>query len=156
MLSNLIVPGTIEVELKKVKITLQQHSAGKKFYLFPTPEALYVWLCALENNEQINIPDIEELVLEPDGFIEAELRGFEYSYEGASRSPRRLDLVRLGKAQSPKNSSGTLVTIHKGWVSGGLLPMKTYFDSDIDVRLLDEKDCKIDLGALFNDHMADD
>ena len=136
--------------MRKVKITLRPGSPGKKFYLFPTAEALYVWLCALERGEQLQVPDIEELVLEPDGFIEAELRGFEYSYEEGQKF-RRLELIRLGKAHPPKNSSGLLVTIHSGWVSGGLMPMKSYSDSDIEVRQLEPRDERIDLPALFKD-----
>lgn len=141
--------------MRKVKITLRSGSTGKKFYLFPTPEALYVWLCALERNEQVQVPDIEELVLEPGGFIEAELMGFEYSYEEGQKF-RRLELIRLGKAQTPKNSSGLLVTIHTGWVSGGLLPMKTYSDAETEVRPLSAEEARIDLPALFKDESPED
>ena len=137
--------------MKKVKITLRPGSTGKKFYLFPNPEALYVWMCHMERGETIQVPGIEELVLEPNGFIEAELRGFEYAYEGNQKF-RRLELIRLGKAQQPKNASGLLVTIHTGWVSGGLLPMKHYTDQDIDARVItDPKDSKLDLPVLFKD-----
>lgn len=142
--------------MKKVKITLRPGSPGKKLYLFPSAEALYVFLCALERNEQTPIiTGIEELVLEPGGFIEAELRGFEYSYEGGSKY-KRLELVRLGKAQQPKNSSGLLVTVHSGWVSGGLLPMKRYSDSDIDVRPLPQEEARLDLPTLFKDEPVED
>jgi len=136
--------------MKKVKIVLRPGSSGKKFYLFPTAEALYVWSCALERNETIQVPGIEELVLEPGGFIEAELRGFEYAYEEGQKF-KRLDLIRLGKAQQPKNASGLLVTIHSGWVAGGLLPMKHYSDNDIEARPLAAEDARLDLPALFKD-----
>lgn len=136
--------------MKKVKITLKPGSPGKKFYLFPTQEALYVWLCALERNETIQVPDIEEIFLEPGCFIEAELRGFEYAYEDDNRF-KRLDLVRLAKTQPTQNASGLLVSTHSGWVSGGLLPMKHYSDVDIDARSLKNEDAKLDLTQLFND-----
>lgn len=136
--------------MKKVKITLRSGSPGKKFYLFPSSEALYMWLCTVERGEQIQIPDIEELFLEPGGFIEAELRGFEYAYEGAGKF-RRLELIRLGKTQATSNASGILVSTHKGWVSGGLLPMKHYSDTDIDARVLGSHEPKLDLAALFGD-----
>lgn len=136
--------------MRKVKITLKPKVTGKKFYLFPSSEALYLWLCALERNETLEVPDIEELVLEPDGFIEAELRGFEYSYEEAGHF-KRLNLVRLGKAQAPKNSSGLLVSIHTGWVTEGLFPLKTYSDSSIDARVLDDGESRIDMPVLFKD-----
>ena len=139
--------------MKKVKITLRPGSPGKKLYLFPSSEALYVWLCTVERGETIQVPDIEELFLESGGFIEAELRGFEYTYEEAGKF-RRLELVRLGKTQATSNASGILVSTHKGWVSGGLLPMKHYSDADIDARVLHEGESKLDLAALFGDDVV--
>lgn len=139
--------------MKKVKITLRPGSPGKKFYLFPSSEALYVWLCTVERCETIQIPDIEELFLEPGGFIEVELRGFEYTYEGGGKF-RRLELIRLGKTQATSNASGILVSTHKGWVSGGLLPMKHYSDADIDARVLREGESKLDLATLFGDDVV--
>jgi hypothetical protein len=138
--------------MKKVKITLKSGSSGKKFYLFPSAEALYVWFSSLEKNEPCPAIDgIDEFVLEPGGFIEAELRGFEYVYEDTQKF-QRLELVRLGLAQPTKNASGSIVTIHSGWVTGGLLPMKQYSDADIDVRLMTSiDDVKLDLPALFKD-----
>jgi len=141
--------------VKKVRITLKEGSPGKKFYLFPNAESLYLFLDALEHGEQLQVPDIEELLLEKGGFIEAELRGFEYAYEGGQKF-RRLNLIRLGKAEQPKNSSGLLVTIHSGWVAGGLLPMKTYSDSDINAVTLTTEAEKLDLRALFGDDESDD
>ena len=141
--------------MRKVKVTLKKRSTGKKFYLFPSAESLYVWVCALERGEQLQVSDIEEIVLEPNGFIEAELRGFEYAYEDDQKF-KRLDMVRLGKAEQPKNASGVLVTVHSGWVLGGLLPLKRYSDSDIEVEPIETSDSKIDLGKLFNDGVSDD
>lgn len=141
--------------MKKVKITLRPGAPGKKFYLFPSSEALYVFLCSLERNEQVQIPGIEEILLEPGGFIEAELRGFEYSYEGAQKY-KRLELIRLGKAQQPKNSSGLLVTIHSGWVSSGLLPMRHYSGTDYDARPLLGEEARLDLPVLFKDEAPDE
>jgi hypothetical protein len=140
--------------MKKVKIVLRPGSPGKKFYLFPTAKSLYAWMRALERNERIQVPNVEEIVLEPGGFIEAELRGFEYSYEGGQKF-RRFDLIRLGKAQQSKNSSGLIVTIHSGWVSGGLLPLKPYVDADIEVKLLDQHNARLDLSAFFDDEQAE-
>jgi hypothetical protein len=138
--------------MKKVKVTLRHESNGKKFYLFPSAEALYVWLSALERNEQCGaIEGIDEFVLEPGGFIESELRGFEYVYEENQRF-HRLDLVRLGLAQPTKNAAGLIITVHSGWVTGGLLPMKPYSDSDIDVKPLGD-DAKLDLSTLFKDEV---
>mgnify|MGYP000851329226 CR=1 FL=1 len=136
--------------MRKVKINLRAGSTGKKFYLFPTAEALYVWLCALERGETVQVPDIQELVLEPDGFIEVELRGFEYSYEGNKRH-RRLNLVRLGKAQQPKNASGLLVTTHTGWVACGLMPLHDYVDHDVESRVINDEQARLDLPTLFGD-----
>lgn len=136
--------------MKKFKVTLKPGSVGKKISIFPTVEALYVWCCALERGEAVQVGEIEELVLEPGGFIEAELMGFEYAHEGRQKF-RRCDLIRFGKAQQPQNSSGLLVTIHQGWVSGGLLPMKAYSDADIEVRPIHDSESRLDLRALFNE-----
>jgi len=145
--------------MKKVKITLKPSSPGRKFYLFPSSEALYVWACAQEHNETVQVEGIEELVLMPGGFIEAELRGFDYAYdEGVapgkiptSVKGKRLDLIRLGKAQQPQNAAGLEVSTHAGWVIGGMLPMKRYSDAHIDVVPLSDGDAKLDLNALFSD-----
>jgi hypothetical protein len=138
--------------MKKVRITLKEGSTGRKFYLFPSPEALYVWACALEKDEQVIISDIHEIVLEPGGFIEAELTGFEYAYEDMkSTKHKRLDRIRLGLAMQPKNAAGLEVSTHVGWVTGTLLPMKRYSDPHIDIIPIEAEDAKIDLPALFND-----
>ena len=129
-------------------------SPGKKFYLFPSSEALYVWTCAIERNEQIQVPEIEELLLEPGGFIEAELRGFAYAYESDGKF-KRLELIRLGRAHQPANSSGLLVTTHTGWVTGGLLPLKPYNDATIDVRIIRPEEARLDLPVLFKDSELD-
>ena len=136
--------------MKKVRITLKDSSPGKKFYLFPDAESLYVFMDALEHGEQLQIDDLDEVLLEKDDFIEAELIGFEYAYDGQTH--RRFDLIRLGKVERPKNSSGTLVSVHRGWVSGGLLPMRNYEDADIDINVIDNpEDASIDLPAMFGD-----
>jgi hypothetical protein len=152
------------VAVKKVRITLKPNSPGRKFHLFPSAEALYVWACALERNETVQVEGIQELVLEPGGFIEAELRGFDYAYdEGVkpgqiptSVRGKRLDLIRLGKAHEPQNASGTEVSTHAGWVLGNMLPMKRYSDPHIDVVPINEADAKLDLAALFNDEIPVD
>jgi hypothetical protein len=143
--------------VKKVKVTLKEGSTGRKIYLFPSPEALYVWACALERGEQVEVQSIEELVLEPGGFIEAELVGFEYAYDSpTSIKNKRMDLVRLGKAQQPDNAAGLQVSTHMGWVTGNLLPLKRYSDAHIDVQPLDDGQAKLDLAALFGDDVAAD
>lgn len=136
--------------MRKVKVTLRPGSGGKKLYLFPTPEALYVWMCSMEHGEHVHVQGLQELLLEPGGFIEAELRGFEYAFEDSNRH-RRLDLVRLGLAQKAKNASGFTVTTHAGWVSGGLLPMRPYVDADIEVsHVTDDSQSLMDLESMFN------
>lgn len=137
--------------MRKVKATLLSGSEGKKIYLFPNAGALALWMQAMEVGEHVVVPNIVELVLEPDSFIEAELMGFEYSYEGDDKPPRRLDLVRLGLAQQPKNAAGLLVSVHTGWVSGGLFPMREHVGPDMQVSVLNADEARIDLGLLFKD-----
>lgn len=151
--------------MKKVSITLKNGSTGRKFFLFPSAEALYVWANALERGEQIVIDGIQEIVLEPGGFIEAELRGFEYDYDdqvadngfkSLSLKHKRYDLIRLGKAHQTQNASGLEASIHSGWVLGSMLPMRTYSDPHIDIKPLRAEDAKLDLAALFNDDIPID
>ncbi len=138
--------------MKKVKITLKDGSTGRKFFLFPSAEALYVWACALERNENLVVDGIQELVLEPGGFIEAELMGFEYVYDDAtSMKHKRLDLIRLGKAHQTKNASGLEASTHMGWALGNMLPMKRYSDAHIEVVSISPEESQLDLPALFND-----
>ena len=141
--------------MRKVKITLKSGSPGRKFYLFPSAEALYVWTCAIERNEQVQVEGIQELLLEPGGFIEAELMGFEYAYDDKVNAAKnkRLNLIRLGKARQTQNASGTEASIHKGWVMGNMLPLKQYSDAHIDVRAIDESEAQLDLPQLFNDEI---
>lgn len=137
--------------MRKVKVTLQPGAEARKVYLFPSSTALAVWMQAMEAGEHVQVPSIEELVLEPDSFIEAEMMGFEYSYEEPGR-PRRLDLVRLGLAQQPKNASGLLVSTHAGWVSGGLLPLREHNGTDMRVEILGhDSPGRLDLSLLFKD-----
>lgn|SRR5579871_3800217 len=145
--------------MKKVRITLKPNSPGRTFHLFPSAEALYVWASGMERGEQVQVDGVQELVLEPGGFIEAELRGFDYAYdEGVkpghvptSVAGKRLELVRLGKAHETQNASGTEVSTHMGWVLGNMLPMKRYSDPHIEVVPINEADARLDLNALFND-----
>lgn len=140
--------------MKKVLITLRPGSTGHKFSLFPSPEAVYVWACALERNEQVVIEGIDEFVLEPNGFIEAELTGFEYIYDSErSLAHKRIDHVRVGLAQHPKNGAGLEVSTHAGWVTGTLLPLRTYSDPHIDVVPLAAKDERLDLPGIFGDEL---
>lgn len=138
--------------MRKVRITLKEGSSGRKFYLFPSPEALYCWICAIEKDEQVVVPNIREIVLEPGGFIEAELTGFEYAYNDMKTTKhKRLDKIRLGLALQPKNAAGLEISTHAGWVTGALLPLKQYSDPHIDVVPIGEADSRLDLPVLFND-----
>lgn len=137
--------------MKKVRVTLKDGCPGRKLYLFPTPEALYLWATGLERNEPVEVGHIEELLLEPGDFIEAELRGYVYMYEHPiDLKHKRLDLVRLGKVSRAENATEA-VTIHEGWVTGTLLPLKNYSDDYVNVTPLIDDAGKLDLPVLFND-----
>jgi len=140
--------------MKKVRITLNAGSTGKKFYLFPSVEALYLWTCAMDRGEALEVPGIEELLLEPADFIEAELLGFEYVYDDAKH--RRFDLVRLGRAHGTKNASGLQINAHQGWVTGNLLPLKQYSDAHINIRVINHDEERLDLSTLFSDEASED
>lgn len=136
--------------MRKVKVTLKPESSGKKLYVFNTSDAIASWFQAVERGDLPHVDELEELLLEPDGFIEAELMGFEYVYE--NNNHKRYDFIRLGKAQRPKNASGYLVTVHSGWVVGGLLPLRRYSDHDIDVVPITDVESVLDFSTLFKDN----
>jgi hypothetical protein len=139
--------------VKKVKITLNEGSPGRKFFLFPSAEALYVWAVALERNEQVQVDGIQEMVLEPGGFIEAELTGFEYVYDSETTlKNKRLNLIRLAKAHQTQNAAGLEACTYAGWVMGNMLPIKQYSDAHINVRVIDNNESQLDLPSLFNDN----
>ena len=125
-------------------MTLKPGSSGKKVCLFADVESLYVWLKSLESGECAPVGEREELVLEPGGFIEAELAGFEYAHEEDGKF-YRLNFVRVGKASPSKNASGLVVSKHVGWVTDGLLLLRAYSDLDVDVIELQLGDSKINL-----------
>jgi hypothetical protein len=136
--------------MRKVKVTLRPGCPGKTFVLFPDPTSLYVWACSLEKGEQVQVDGKQELVLDQGSFIEAELVGFEYIYDSTtSMDHKRMDLVRLGKANLPQNAAGLQVSTYEGWVLGSMLPMKRYTDTNIDVVPLEADEARIDLPALF-------
>lgn len=141
--------------MRKVKITLKEGSTGRKFFLFPSAEALYVWACALERNEQVQVDGIQELVLEPGGFIEAELIGFDYAYEHkvSTEGFKRFNLIRLGKAHQTKNAAGLEASTHMGWVMGNMMPIKPYSDAHIEVTPLAAEEEELDLPQMFNDEI---
>lgn len=142
--------------MRKVRVTLQPGSEGKKFSLFPSQEALYVWACALEKGETVQIDGIEDLVLDQGSFIEAELIAFEYIYDSkTSMKNKRLDFVRMGKANKPANAAGLQVSTHSGWVTGNMFPMKQYSDAHIDVKPIAQADAELDLSKLFHDDIED-
>lgn len=145
--------------MKKVRITLKDGAPGKKLWLFPSAEALYVWSSAAERGEQVQVPGITELGLSPGGLIEAELLGFDYAYEdkGVGRYTR-FDYVRLALTTKPMNAAGTVATTHVGWSMGGLLPMRPYADDTIDVRAIDEDEATLDFDQLFREetHLLDE
>ena len=136
--------------MKKVRVTLKPGSSGKKIYMFSNSESLYVWLKSLEADEQVVVPDLEELLLEPGGFMEVELLGFEYAFEVKDRF-HRLDVVRIGKAMPSRNAAGLVVTVHGGWVNSGLLPLKSFSDADIEIVPITEEESKIDFETVKDD-----
>lgn len=138
--------------MKKVKLTVNEGSAGRTLYLFGEPEGAYVWVTEAGENPAVidTIPDVECVVLLPGDFIEAEWRGCEYDYDGQQHT--RIDFVRLAKATPTQNSSGMLVSIHYGWTHDCIIPFRQYKDDDISAVMVPADEPKqLDLALLFKD-----
>lgn len=138
--------------MKKVRITVNPGSEGRTFYVFGSPEGAYIWLTEAYSDPEIieKIPDVEHVSLYPGEFIEAELRGYEYAYDGQNHS--RVDLVRFAKAHELQNASELMTSIHYGWTVDYIIPFRSYKDDDITVCVLGDEDVhKVDLGSLFKD-----
>ena len=136
--------------MKKVKVTINDGSIGRTLPVFADPESAYVWLH--EAVALTDIPSVDNVILLPGEFIEAEWHGCEFAYDGSSHS--RLDMCRLAKASPAENSSGLVVSIHYGWVAHCIIPFSTYKDEDITVVPLLDSESKLDLEELFS-HLED-
>jgi len=131
--------------MKKVKITVTPGSIGRILPVFATSGDAYVWLMEANKNPNIiNELMVDQVVLTPEKFIEAEWLGCEFAYEGQTHV--RIDNVRLAMAAHGSSEP----TTHSGWTVYCIIPFRAYKDDDITVADITEGESVLDMGQ-FND-----
>ncbi len=146
--------------MKKAKVSINEGSPGRVFFVFDDVESAYEWLAgdASDGSPKFidEIPNVDQITLLPGEFIEAEWRGCEFVYDDKNRSHVRLDWIRFVKASKPQNASGLLVSVHFGWVSDHILPFRQFKDADITVDELTSETSTFDFEVLFKDVEEED
>lgn len=140
--------------MKKIKITINKGSPGKKFPVFNSPESLYVWMYddTQQDSEKLD-PSLGTMIhLRPGEVMEVEWMGCEYIYEEGFQS--RVDRIRLAKTMQIKNLKSTmakqLVGVYDGWVLESVLGFKSGSTEDAKItRLTARSKHKFDIAELF-------
>lgn len=132
--------------MKKVRIEVKPAAGARSFYLFPSAEHLYEWGCSTEDTSSSIMDSVDVIELLEGGFIEAEWLGCEYVYEGSIH--KKFDFVRVGVPHEPQNSSGTLVSMHYGWVEDAWIPFRDIETDVIVVKSLTAEDCRLNMPDL--------
>lgn len=131
--------------MKKVRVELKPGSSPRSWYLFPSVEALYEWATS---STPAAVEGLDTIELQEKEYFEAEWMGCEYSYDGPVH--KKYDYVRLAVAKESKNASGTLVTMHYGWIEQDWIPFREVEWSDVKVTaLLTENDCILNMPAML-------
>ena len=137
--------------MKKVKITTKKDSQGKKFPIFNSPEALYVWLNDPELQQMPRLdPSLGSMILlRPGETMEVEWMGCEFYTEG--NYTLCINQVRLAKTMKIKAlDTNKVIGVHSGWTIDDIISFKTGEDSDIKrAKLTKRSKHKFDIEELF-------
>jgi hypothetical protein len=140
--------------MKKIRIELQQNAPNKRYTLFDSADALYVWL----KDDVVSLDPINASVVEisKDEFIEAEWLGCEFVDEKDLNGSLCLNYMRIAKASKTQNSGGLRVIISSGWTTSQAFPWRNHGDDVIVTKLFADKldDHRLDFPKLFNDVIA--
>jgi hypothetical protein len=130
--------------MKKIRIKIKDgFSLSKNFLLYDSAES-----CLIHESDPVEVVEFDEVVLQPNEFIEAEWRGCEFFYyEGRHK---KINRVRLARAHISENASGLLATVHSGWTSS--IKFQNYADDQIDVVMITQDEARVDMDSLFKDH----
>lgn len=141
--------------MKKIRITVNKGSKGKKFPVFNSPESLYVWLYDEEIRASNKLdPSLGTMIhLRPGEVMEVEWMGCEYIYEEDGLKARA-DLVRLAKTMQVKTiSTKKLVGIYGGWTTDSIVRFKSEKSEDVRVtRLTTKSKHRFNIDELFDSH----
>ena len=137
--------------LKKIRITINKGSPGKKFPIFNSPESLYVWL----NDPELQVtprmdPSLGSIVLlRPGETMEVEWMGCEFINDGGRVF--RVDQVRLAKTMKVKSLAlNNVIGIHNGWITEEIFSFKSGSDEVIKrTKLTIKSKHKFNIGEIF-------
>lgn len=137
--------------MKKIRIVINKGASGKKFFIFNSPESLYVWINDPELREASRIdPDLGSVVtLKPGETMEIEWVGCEFIDDGDNVI--RIDQVRLAKTMKAKLlSSNKVIGIHAGWTTEDMISFKKGSDDIIKrTRLTNKSKHKFNIDEIF-------
>lgn len=133
--------------MKKVSVAVRDGVTKQNFYLFPSVESLYEWSSTPAGTTADPVEGLDVIELDPGQFFEAEWLGCEYSYEGTVT--KKFDYVRLAMSHESKNSSGTVVTMHYGWVEDGWIPFYDVETSDLIIKRVSDETARLNMPQLF-------
>lgn len=137
--------------MKKVRITINKGSIGKKIPIFNSPESLYVWL----NDPELQVaprmdPSLGSIVfLRPGETMEIEWMGCEFINDGGRVF--RVDQIRLAKTMKVKSLAlNNVVGIHSGWITDDIISFKSGGDVDTKrTRLTHKSKHKFNIDEIF-------
>lgn len=137
--------------MKKIRIVINKGAPGKKFFIFNSPESLYVWINDPELREATRIdPDLGSIVtLKPGETMEIEWVGCEFIDDGDNVI--RIDQIRLAKTMKAKLlSSNKVIGIHAGWTTEDMISFKSGSDDIIKrTRLTNKSKHKFNINEIF-------
>lgn len=137
--------------MKKVRITVKKGSQGKKFPIFNSPEALYVWLNdpELQAAPRLDPTLGSTIFLRPGEVMEIEWLGCEFFQEG--KKTFQVDQIRLAKTMRIKSLDvNKIVGVHSGWTTQDIIHFKSGDDQDTKrLKLTPKSKHKFDIEELF-------
>lgn len=137
--------------MKKIRITAKKDSKGKKFPIFSSPEAFYVWMHdqELQNSAKLDPSLGSTIFLRPGEIMEVEWLGCEFFQE--NKVTICVDQIRLAKSINV-NALGitSVIGVHEGWTTKEIIPFKSGESEGIrHLRLGNKSKHKFNIQELF-------
>jgi len=137
--------------MKKVRIIVKKGTEGKKFHIFNSPEALYIWLNdpELQIAQRLDSSLGSTIFLRPEEIMEIEWLGCEFFQE--NKQALCLNHVRLAKTMKVRGLDiGKLVGIHSGWITEDIVSFKSGSDGIVKrTKLTNKSKHKFNIGEIF-------
>jgi len=137
--------------MKKIRITVKKGSMGKKFPIFNSPEALYVWMNDPELQEAPRLdPSLGSTVmLRPGEVMEVEWLGCEFFQENQQNFC--INQIRLAKTMKIKGlDSSKIVGVHSGWTIKEIMSFNSTTDDNVKyLKLTTKSKHKFNIEELF-------